>query len=174
MVAFDNNQEVVSRVSNALILLIGRDKKLLEFNTHETTLAGRLMHYLIFLFQEYDVDMEYNRVKVDIKRWIGGKPFRPDIVIHKRGENNNLIAFEIKKTPCLKKNLEKDYDKLKYMTSEEEYSYHYGISIKFFCRKVDMKVFIEGKEKENISYEYTELEQQYSLIYNGLNKFYMI
>ena len=48
-------------------------------------------------FREYNLDCEYNRSYDDPKRRSGGMLIIPDIVLHKRGSNdNNLVVIEFK------------------------------------------------------------------------------
>jgi hypothetical protein len=59
---------------------------------------------------------------------LDGKLVRPDIIIHKRGSNNNnLVVFEIKKNV----NSRRDYKKLKDFTCEScDYKYKLGIALR--------------------------------------------
>ena len=62
----------------------------------ELSISHKLGHYLALLITEYDVDCEYNRNKDD-KKYMGESRIRPDIIIHKRGSNeNNFVVIEIK------------------------------------------------------------------------------
>lgn len=43
------------------------------------------MHYLIPLFQSFDVDMEYNKIiALEKKKLLNGPEIRSDIIIHKK------------------------------------------------------------------------------------------
>ncbi len=69
-------------------------------NIHEQALAHRLAYHLenSGWFVGYMVDCEYNRHGADQKTDESGKCFRPDIVIHVRGnDDDNLIMIETKK-----------------------------------------------------------------------------
>ncbi len=129
------------------------------FSTSERNIASYLRSSLeIFknfhrslLF--YQVDTEYNRVgikstskKIDYKE---GKKLRviPDIIVHKRGEtvkdgkDVNYLCIEIKKIRNfngdlnsiknreMRRRLEDDLEKLKFLRRNKNYKYIYGISV---------------------------------------------
>ncbi|WHE06027.1 hypothetical protein PGH24_07535 [Thermoanaerobacterium thermosaccharolyticum] len=54
----------------------------------------------------------------------------PDIIIHKRNSNNNLLAIEVKKQNSNEKDDEFDELKLKKYTDANGLSYEYGVFIK--------------------------------------------
>ncbi|HEY4505751.1 MAG TPA: hypothetical protein VJG67_03605 [Candidatus Paceibacterota bacterium] len=67
---------------------------------HEQALAHRLAYHLekSDLFTGYHIDCEYNRHGDDPKIDEHGDNFRPDILIHVRGtDDDNLIMIETKK-----------------------------------------------------------------------------
>ncbi|KPD09241.1 hypothetical protein AM501_05240 [Aneurinibacillus migulanus] len=75
---------------------------LLRFNVSERAIAHRLAVYLENEFPSWNIDCEYNRNIDQIKRIPGeGKTENavfPDIIIHHRGTQDNLLAIEIKKS----------------------------------------------------------------------------
>lgn len=96
-------------LSNALDKLVKEDAYLLQIDINERSLSHRVATYLEIYFPEWNVDCEYNRNHDDIKR-IGIKRCKvysddtqaytvfPDVIVHKRGTNENLLAIEMKKT----------------------------------------------------------------------------
>ena len=85
----------------------------------EWAICGRLQCSLINRFPDYDIDIE---LKKDDGR-------RPDIVIHKLGNNkNNLVAIEVKKDPS-KKDVTEDLNKITERYFEKPYLYRYGIFV---------------------------------------------
>lgn len=123
---------VLAKVEEALNKLYEKDQYLIHSggNNHvsERSITHKLGAYLTPLFEEYDVDCEYNRYgcqgKVVEKL---NKSVVPDIIVHKRGEMNNFIAIEVK-TWWNKGKLSDDIDKLIELT-RGKYHYKYGISI---------------------------------------------
>ena len=92
----------------ALIKLLKFDRFLLENNLNERTISHKLAFYLSAEFKEWDVDFEYNRNHDGIKRLIlcreeientdtEAKTVFPDIIVHERNSDNNLLIIEIKK-----------------------------------------------------------------------------
>lgn len=80
------------------------DKIIIATNINERTLTARLMYHLqkeldkFEEYKEYSVDCEYNRNNYDVKyKKYNKTKIYPDIIIHKRLSNENLIALEMKK-----------------------------------------------------------------------------
>lgn len=97
-------------VAEALQQLFSNDAFLLETDVAERTIAARLMCYLMPHFPEHNVDVEYNRHGLDIKRVDLPEQYRrgregfdgriyPDIIVHRRGNDlENLLVIQIKKS----------------------------------------------------------------------------
>ena len=83
----------------------------------ELSISHKLSHYLELFVTEYHVDCEYNRNVAD-KKSMGESRIRPDIIIHKRGNNEkNFVVIEIK--PWWNRDdVIKDEDKLAYLTNQ--------------------------------------------------------
>jgi len=140
---------VKQKVKDALKTLYQRDYDLIKNDINEQSISYRLAIYLEMQFSEwkYNIDCEYNRNKEDIKENNDAKPFKPDIVIHERKENdNNLLCIEIKK------NNDSDDDKIKVINAIEnkDYGYKFGMFIniqdngydvfltyKFMCARIE-------------------------------------
>jgi len=123
---------ILDKVEEALNKLYEKDQYLIhsEKNNHvsERSITHKLGAYLTPLFEEYDVDCEYNRFGYEGKFVEKLKQdVIPDIIIHKRGEVNNFIAVEIK-TWWNKYKRSSDIDKLTELT-RGKYHYKYGFSI---------------------------------------------
>jgi hypothetical protein len=98
------------RLEEALNAFLKRDRYLLEQDLREESISARLAYHLQALFEEYDVDVEYNRSGRIPKRLRtinecvkkrdrnGTVLVLPDIVVHRRGPAGpNLLVIEIKK-----------------------------------------------------------------------------
>ena len=123
---------ILDKVEEALNKLYEKDQYLIhsEKNNHvsERSITHKLGAYLTPLFEEYDVDCEYNRFGYEGKFVEKLKQnVIPDIIIHKRGVVNNFIAVEIK-TWWNKHKRSSDIDKLTELT-RGKYHYKYGLSI---------------------------------------------
>ncbi len=104
------------------------------------------------IFENYNIDCEYNRNIYSRKSYCGGNGnilgCYPDIIIHKRGTNDdNLLVIEVK--TWWNTNTEHDEDKLRDLTRQtSDYKYEYGLSITLGKDEdsVKMKWFQDGKE----------------------------
>ena len=83
-------------------------------------------------FKEYNLDCEYNRNYDDPKRKNNGDLIIPDIILHKRGNNdNNIVVIEFKGWWSDVKSQKDDIYKLKELVDPcGKYKYQYGYSIK--------------------------------------------
>lgn len=143
--------EIKSMVNQAIRMLFANDAYLFYIDANERSISHRFAVYLEQIFVGWDVDCEYNRYYRDQKtirppdepmRQYGinldiddeqGKTVYPDIIIHKRNTDNNLIAFEIKKTTSTV-NDRFDLFKLENYT-EQGLNYRYGVFIRFITRR---------------------------------------
>lgn len=89
---------------------------------------------------EYNLDSEYNRNRVGQKllpSWEAG--CYPDIIIHKRGCNDdNLLVIEFK--TWWNKNQSDDKQKIKEFCTSETYNYKYGITVLLTKERKDVEV----------------------------------
>lgn len=116
---------------------------------YETYLQNRIKNSI---FENYNIDCEYNR-NIDLEKKYHSNNgdilgCYPDIIIHKRGTNDdNLIVIEVK--TWWNTNTKHDEDKLRHFTNQtSDYRYEYGLSITFGKDEdsVIMKWFQDGKE----------------------------
>ena len=144
--------EILRKIDLAVQTLFSNDSYLLERKLNERTIAFKLAEYLQPLFNGYNVDSEYNgdaekindrkalAIAEDRIRQIGIDPnednsysISPDIIIHKRGHNdNNLVIIEVKKDISPKKYKEFDLIKLEHLTIDylgNHYNYGLGIAL---------------------------------------------
>ena len=100
---------VKQKVSLALEKLFKEDHYLLEEDANERSISHRLALYLQEMFPKWDVDCEYNRNLKEVKSlnmpsscvsWddTEARTVFPDIIVHHRGTNENLLVIEMKKT----------------------------------------------------------------------------
>jgi len=98
--------------------------------------------YLAEKFENWDVDMEYNRRGTEKKRIDRDNEFslfRPDLIVHKRNNDDlNYIVIQIKKNTYELNGDEVNKDKyyLKKLTLETGlYNYRFGILLYFYCNQ---------------------------------------
>ena len=93
----------------------------------ELSISHKLSHYLELFVTEYHVDCEYNRNVAD-KKSMGESRIRPDIIIHKRGNNEkNFVVIEIKPW---------------WNRDDNEFKYKYGLSLIIEQSRLDDKAKI--------------------------------
>ena len=74
------------------------DSFLVENDASERAIAHKLAEYLQKEFPEWHVDCEYNRNMDQVKRRADRTGFIPDIIVHLRETQSNLIVIEVKKS----------------------------------------------------------------------------
>ncbi len=110
-----NINEVLERISNACKAISNNESSV--WSTNEWNICAHLRDRLNHEFTNFDVDVEpvkHNRM-------------RPDIVIHKRGDNSvNLVVLQAKKRPS-EYDLKDDLSKINNTFFKEPYRYEYGV-----------------------------------------------
>ena len=163
------------------------EKEIIEINVNERTLSARLMFHLQTLllneiyqenYKEYSVDCEYNRRKEIVK--ILPKEYRelekkdkqiyPDIILHQRNSEKNLMIIEMKKTYSSDEGgKNENRDRLKFLTSlRKENKYKYLLGVYFEVNKFSDKCKIEFFVKEK-KYDYSVYKSLKSKIEDTLN-----
>ena len=163
------------------------EKEIIRIDINERTLSARLMFHLQTLllseiyqesYKEYSVDCEYNRRKEIVK--ILPKEYRelekkdkqiyPDIILHQRNSEKNLMIIEMKKTYSLDEGgKNENRDRLKFLTSlRKENKYKYLLGVYFEVNKFPDKCKIEFFVKEK-KYDYFVYKSLKSKIEDTLN-----
>lgn len=153
------HQEVISIVKESMRILEEQDEWLLKNDLSERSIAHRLAYYLQHFFDDYSVDCEYNgamrqkgyarkkvyMLKIELHRAemalrkreedfledrLIERSAYPDIIIHKRGHNDdNLCIIEIKKSTS---DVGVEYDEIKlrsYTTHESDDALRYKLGL---------------------------------------------
>ncbi|MEE9190060.1 MAG: hypothetical protein V3U16_04755 [Candidatus Neomarinimicrobiota bacterium] len=166
-----DKQQISEIVDKAINDLKEKDPFLLKHNISERAISHKLAVYLNNKFPNYTVDCEYNGyAKADndkkyimiirqriielgklkdsekdedlLKRLV-----YPDIIVHQRGQDNNLLIIEIKKKN--NDDIEFDREKLSRYTSpdyENDLSYSLGALITFITGEDELSHEIEWYE----------------------------
>ncbi|WXG39830.1 MAG: hypothetical protein WED07_03225 [Candidatus Freyarchaeum deiterrae] len=141
------------KIKSAVNTFYKKDFKLIELKVGERTLGHRVALYLEPLFEDYNVDCEYNRHGSEIKILPGISKYGgrrntdriyPDIVIHQRGlDSDNLAVIELKVRR--KKSTSDIYDKkkLELMTRKRHgsYMYDFGLFLDFYEKEYNLTLF---------------------------------
>lgn len=130
--------EVAVRLNAALKCLCERDLHLLNVDASERSMTHRLAVHLIEQFPDHDIDCEYNRDGFDVKRLelaeraakdddVEAVTVFPDIVVHRRGHNDdNLLVIEVKKRGS---KISADYDLEKLRAFKAGLAYRHAVHL---------------------------------------------
>lgn len=124
---------VKKALKEALDQLLRADAELLNNDVNERSISHRLACYLEPLFPGWNVDCEYNRKHDDPKRLditrhhvlsddTQATTVFPDIIVHRRNTDENLLVIEMKKTTS-KEGDDHDFNKLKAFKSQLGYKF---------------------------------------------------
>lgn len=129
---------VESALDKALEQLLRSDGAILTMDVNERSISHRLALYLEPLFPGWNVDCEYNRNHDDPKRLnirrrnilsddTQATTVFPDIIVHRRGTDDNFVVIEMKKTTSQE---EDAYDLEKLDAFKKQLRYQYAIFVK--------------------------------------------
>ena len=129
---------IESALNNAIEQLLRSDSFILDKDVNERSISHRLANYIEPHFPGWNVDCEYNRNHDDSKRLdiyprnvesddTQATTVYPDIIIHRRGTDENLVVIEMKKTTSAEAD---DYDLGKLRAFKTQLGYQFAIFIK--------------------------------------------
>ena len=146
--------EVRGKLRLAIEELYKNDFPLIKLRCCERSIVFRLGIYLNDIFEEYDVDCEYNKNGDCIKSLPSRRYNFPDIIVHKRKEKeNNHLIIEVKTPNDIKiDHFENDYKKLRGFTSEVEYEYTQGVHIFISVTRCSIVWYVNGIITEHEMY----------------------
>jgi hypothetical protein len=136
--------DVRERVRRAFLQVIKNDAHLLTVDANERSITHRLGIYLQEVFPDYHVDCEYNRNGPEDKRLSkfekpsstndrDGRTVFPDIIIHLRGTDQNMVVIEAKKSSNKQTCAGGDCtcDRCKLQTYQSELGYEFAFFVEF-------------------------------------------
>lgn len=145
---------VKESVDKSLERLLIEDADLLEVDINERAITHKLAKYLESYFYGWNVDCEYNRNHYDPKRLniqprniksddIKARTVYPDIIVHKRNTEENLLVIEFKKSNNRE---DEDYDLNKLQAFQEQLGYKYAAFIKIYLtdKKINLIFYVTG------------------------------
>jgi len=127
-----DSEEAERRVTLAVERLVATDGYLFERDLNERTITHRLAVHLEPGFPGWHVDCEFNRDGHDPKRLnlpprndigsddVHARTVFPDVIIHRRGTDDNLVVIEAKKTT---NHEDRTWDDRKLAAFQEELGY---------------------------------------------------
>ncbi len=151
--------DIQKAVIRAIEKLKSNDAGLLNISVNERTISHKLAEYLQQEFTRWHVDCEYNRKMEDRKTLhvnydkvtdndIEAKTVFPDIIVHHRQSDDNLLVIEMKKNGI---ELIRDETKLRAFTSPE-YAYLFGLLLILKRNDFEMQWFAKGERFEKHRY----------------------
>jgi hypothetical protein len=129
---------IESALTDAIEQLLRSDSYILDKDVNERSISHRLANYIEPHFPGWNVDCEYNRNHDDSKRLdiyprkvqsddTQATTVYPDIIIHRRGTDENLVVIEMKKTTSTEAD---EYDLGKLRAFKTQLGYQFAIFIK--------------------------------------------
>jgi hypothetical protein len=157
-----NPEQIVQTALRAMAVFFERERGLLEANANERSITHKIAEHLQRAFPDWHVDCEYNRLGYKVKRLppvedtttgdTEGRTIFPDIIVHRRGQKDNLLVIEVKKTTNTQPG---DEVKLSGLTDAEgEYSYSLGLHFVIDCHRcmiAEAVAFTRGSVDEEIT-----------------------
>lgn len=153
---------------------IVQEKYILLNNLNERCITHKLAEHLNNSFINYDIDCEYNRMESGVSNQdyiaktlclglqtvstdsVNGDTVFPDIIIHKRGNNeDNHLVIEVKKKSYADKKDKngeeyRDFDRKKLCAYTGQLKYKWGIYLEFKEDKISLIEFYQnGKKRVN-------------------------
>ncbi len=133
-----NKAEIELIIKSALDELHCRDSLILEMDVNERSISHKLAIYLEKFFDGWSVDCEYNRNHDHPKRLefhasnilsddVFARTVFPDIIVHKRHTDENLLVIEMKKSTSP---VSKDFDLEKLNAFKIQLNYQFAVFIK--------------------------------------------
>lgn len=150
---YPSNEDMKRRIIAAIRALYKRDGDLLDVDANERSITHKLAEYLGAEFPSWHVDCEYNRRGSAVKRLSLGfdklnpddleaKTVFPDIIVHHRQTDDNLLVIEMKKNG---NDTTKDEAKLEAFTGSE-YGYFLGLLLVLKENDYELQWFAEGEK----------------------------
>jgi len=155
------DSEIKKEVISCIIQLLKNDYLLFDIDANERSISHKLAEYLQQRFPEWHVDCEYNRHGIDIidikrSNIKEGEERRvyPDIIVHIRNTNYNLLVIELKCRDSDGRDSDgrdgddpDDIKKLKRFTDQSgKFKYRLGLFLRITKDGIEMKWFKNGRQ----------------------------
>ena len=126
-------EEIIERFKVSLQAFLSKEAYLLQVDANERSITHKLAEHLQCVFPDWHVDCEYNRdghepKQISLPNGRYTNVF-PDVIVHRRGTNQNLLVVEVKKSSVGDDGA--DFDRQKLQGYLESLHYQVGIFIVF-------------------------------------------
>jgi len=143
--------EIEGKLRRAREQFLDEDRGLLEVNANERSMTHKFAEHLQREVPEWSVDCEYNRNGGVPKQLLcsmsnqrvcpadeDGRTVFPDIIVHHRGTQDNLLVIEAKKSS---NDSSDDRKKLEAFMTDERYKYRFAVVLRFVIKEpFDVKI----------------------------------
>jgi len=147
-VRFPSSEDIKKRIIDAIVALYRYDYELIDKNANERSITHKLAEHLQKEFPYWHVDCEYNRYGNETKKLLNSERVFPDIIIHHRGKDENLVVIEAKKQFDRSSiSTKKDEKKLKKFSEDPHYKYQYAFLLIISERNPTLKRYIQENDK---------------------------
>jgi hypothetical protein len=137
--------DILNRLNAALEDFKEEDLILLTLTADERAATHRIAIHIEKEFPGWNVDCEYNRKRHGVKELPGIGAVRPDIIVHHRDTEDNLLVIEVKKKG---KEIQKDRLKLiEFTKSDGEFCYKFGMLLILNMKRpffADIEIYQNG------------------------------
>jgi hypothetical protein len=134
-----NRDEVATRLTTAIELLTGVDHDLLLLDANERSVTHRLAVHMDPQFEGWNVDCEYNRnrnfqklLELPVERVPSddteARTVFPDIIVHRRNTEENLLVIEARKRTARQRGL---HQCVKLRAYVEQLRYRHAVFVVF-------------------------------------------
>ena len=140
----ESEESIKEKLNKAIDSLVREDFKLFTLDVNERSICHRLALYLEPYFPGWNIDCEYNRDRSTSKKLkslayrmdialikideTDGPTVFPDIIVHRRGNNDNLLVIEMKKTSY--GNEREEFDRCKLVAFKTDLNYQFTALVK--------------------------------------------
>jgi hypothetical protein len=138
-VTIPNKIIMEKRLAAASLIFLTKNAELLQSRVSERAMTHKFAEALQSVFPSWHVDCEYNRdgripKTIDLPR-NPDKNIFPDIIIHRRGSDENLLVIEAKPSDASKQDVYYDEQKLAAYISGR-LGYRYALLLTFIVGRV--------------------------------------
>lgn len=127
----DDRRAVAVALDESIRRFLEREADLLTLDANERAITHKFAEYLAPCFADWQVDCEYDRLLEEAKRLrLRGEMKRviPDIIVHRRNSDDNLLVIEAKKADD-RRGSKADLEKLREF--KKQLGYRHAIFMEF-------------------------------------------
>lgn len=149
-----DEEQIRKKIEIACNSFLKSDSYLLEVRVSERSMCHKLAEHLQRQFHFWHVDCEYNRNLDEIKKlrsdsFSKDRSVFPDIIVHERGTNHNLLVIEAKCSDSSVHEINSDMEKLRTYESSLGYKYHCFLTFPVGNERKAIEFVLKSKNSAN-------------------------